>query len=239
MSGPGWPIEKGRHGRSRPARGIGEKLVQAVTNTRAMVRHLLPGMVLPGTIYFALSPHTSVIVALAAASSVPLLDIVVRFCRRETLPPVSLIFVGAAGISVLLAVLSGSPLFILVKGAVISAVLGIAFAVSAAMNRPLTRTAAIRLSTDCPKQRASLSERWHHPKALEIFKALSFGWGALLLLSAVQQATMAVLLSPGFVVALEGPLHTGIMAAGVVVSVLYVRRFRHSHPELGLLTARS
>jgi intracellular septation protein A len=239
MSDPRWPIEKGRHGRSRKATGIGEKFVQAVANKRAMVRHLLPGMVLPGAIYFALSSHTSVIVALAAASSVPLLDILVRMCRRETLPPVSLIFVAAAGVSVLLAVLSGSPLFILVKGAVISAVLGIAFSISAAMNRPLTRTAAIRLSTDCPKQRATLRERWHHPKALEIFKALSFGWGALLLLSAMQQAAMAILLSPGFVVALEGPLHTSIMGVGVLVSVLYVRRFRHSHPELGLLPARS
>jgi intracellular septation protein A len=213
--------------------------VHAVANKRAIARHLLPGMVLPGVIYFSLASHTSTIVALACASSVPLLDILFRAVRRESLPPVSLVFLGAAGLSVLLAVLSGSPLFILVKGAVISAVLGVAFAVSAAMNRPLTRTVAIRLSTDCPKTRETLTERWHHPKALDIFKALSFGWGVLLLLSAVQQAAMAVLLSPGFVVALEGPLHTGLMGLGVLVSVLYVRRFRHSHPELGLLPARS
>ena len=47
-----------------------------------------------------------------------------------------------------------------------------------------------------------------------------------------------LLLSDGTVMALEGPLTTGATLIGVAASVMYVRRFRHSHPELGLLPVR-
>ena len=43
---------------------------------------------------------------------------------------------------------------------------------------------------------------------------------------------------PGTVVALEGPITTAATLIGVTLSVIYVRRFRHSHPELALLPAR-
>ena len=68
---------------------------------------------------------------------------------------------------------------------------------------------------------------------------LSFGWAVLLLLSAGQQAGLAFTMSPGTVVALEGPITTAATLIGVALSVVYVRRFRHSHPELALLPSRS
>lgn len=208
---------------------------------RAMLRQILPGMVLPGTIYFlcTLGFGLGIIPALAFASGVPLIDVLSRLVRGKAPTAASLLFVVIAGFSVSLAVISGSPMFILLKGAVISVVLGVAFAVSAAMNRPLTRTFAVRLAGECAESRKTLNERWRHPKALDIFKVLSFGWAILLLLSAAQQIGLAFTLSPGTVVALEGPITTGATAIGVAASVLYVRRFRHSHPELGLLPVRS
>ncbi|MFN2544079.1 MAG: VC0807 family protein [Actinomycetota bacterium] len=206
-----------------------------------MLRQLLPGMVLPGTIYFiaTLAFGAGVIVALACASAVPLIDVLSRVLRGKAPTAASLLFVVIAGLSVSLAMISGSPMFILLKGAGISVVLGVAFAVSAAINRPLTRTFALRLSAECAESRRHLAERWRHPKALDIFKVLSFGWAILLLLSGGQQIGLAFTLSPGTVVALEGPITTGATAIGVAMSVLYVRRFRHSHPELGLLPVRS
>jgi hypothetical protein len=206
-----------------------------------MLRQLVPGMVLPGTIYFlaTLVFGAGVIVALAFASSVPLVDVLTRVVRGKAPTAASLLFVTIAGLSVSLAVVSGSPMFILLKGAGISAVLGVAFAVSAAINRPLTRTFAVRLSAECAESRRHLAERWRHPKALDIFKVLSFGWAVLLLLSAGQQVGLAFTLAPGTVMALEGPITTGATLIGVTMSVLYVRRFRHSHPELGLLPVRA
>jgi intracellular septation protein A len=207
---------------------------------RAMLRQLLPGMIFPGAIYFlsTLVFGASVVMGLALASSVPLIDVFTRVVRGKAPTIASLLFVTIATLSVSLSMVSGSPMFILLKGAVVSALLGMAFAISAALNRPLTRTFALRLSTECPDRRRHLAERWRHPKALDIFKVLAFGWAVLLLLSAGQQIGLALTMSPGTVVALEGPITTAATLVGVTLSVIYVRRFRHSHPELALLPAR-
>jgi hypothetical protein len=214
--------------------------VQATPHHRAMLRQLLPGMILPGTIYFlsTIVFGATVVLGLALASSVPLMDVLSRVVRGKAPTIASLLFVTIAALSVSLTIVSGSPMFILLKGAAVSALLGLAFAVSAALNRPLTRTFALRLSTECPDRRRHLAGLWRHPKALDIFKVLSFGWAVLLLLSAGQQVGLAFTMPPGTVVALEGPITTGATLIGVTLSVIYVRRFRYSHPELALLPAR-
>src|SRR5207247_973765 len=82
------------------------------------------------------------------------------------------------------------------KGAAMSGSLGVAFAVSAALRRPLTRTIAILLFAEHVVARRLLADRWRHPLALSVFRTLSFGWGLLLLLSALQQLVMVVSVSP-------------------------------------------
>jgi hypothetical protein len=202
---------------------------------RSILRQLLPGVFLPGLIYLVVSRQTSVLVALAAASSVPLLDVLSRLIRGKRPTWASLVFVGAAGISVGLAVTLRSPMFILVKGSVMSAILGLAFAVSAMIRRPLTRTLALRLSSEHAEGRRRLAERWRHPKAHAVFCTLSVAWGALLLAMAGQQAALAVTVSPGMVMAIDGPSHAVLTVLGIVWSILYVRRIQLRHPELGLL----
>jgi hypothetical protein len=149
------------------------------------------------------------------------------------------VFIVAAGISVTLAMLLDSPFFILVKGAAMSAILGLAFAISALIRRPLTRTLALRLSSDHPEGRRRLAERWGHPKAHAVFCTLSVAWGALLLAMAGQQAALAVTVSPGMVMAVDGPAHAVLTVLGVVWSILYVRRIELRHPDLGLLPVQA
>jgi hypothetical protein len=129
-------------------------------------------------------------------------------------------------------------MFILAKGAVLSAVFGLAFAGSAINGRPLTRTLAVRLSTDHAEARDTLNRRWAQPKALDVFKTLSMGWGLLLLALATQQTIWAITLSPGMMMALDPLVHGMATVAGIVVSVLYVRKLHRVHPELGLLPTR-
>jgi hypothetical protein len=202
-----------------------------------MARQLVPGLVLPGAVYFAVSRFAPVMVALAAASSVPLLDAVLRLARRRAPTPASVVFLLVAGVSVGLALHFRSPLFILARGAAISAGLGLAFALSAVVGRPLTRTLALRLSTEHREARLRLAERWGHPRALRVFRILSLGWGVLLLASAAQQAVVVLTMSPGVVMALEPPVRTAVTAIGVLTSVLYVRRIQQLHPDLRLLPA--
>jgi hypothetical protein len=150
-----------------------------------------------------------------------------------------LAFVGTTAASVGLAIWLRSPMLILVKGAVVSVLMGIAFAISALIRRPLTRTLAIRLSSDHAEGRRNLAERWRHPVALRVFCALSIGWGILLLVSGIQQAALALTISPGVFVALEPPVQASGTLIGIAVSILYVRRLQRAHPDLHLLPQRA
>src|SRR5205085_5338148 len=123
-----------------------------------------PGIALPGVIYVLASRFVPTIWALGAASSVPVLDSLWRLVRGKPVSAVGASVVCLTGASVALAVWLRSPMFILAKGAVLSALVGGAFAVSALMRRPLTRTLALHLSTDGHEDRRRLAERWRHPK---------------------------------------------------------------------------
>jgi hypothetical protein len=202
-----------------------------------MLGNLLPGIALPGLIYFLVSRRAPLIVALAAASAVPLLHAGFRLLRGKRPSTIGLVFVACTSVSIGLAIWLRSPTLMLARGAVISAVLGVAFAVSAAIRRPLTRTLAIVLSEDGRDARAALAERWAHPKVLSVFRVLAVGWGILLLMQAGQQAAMILTVSPGMVVAVEPPVQALATVLGTVVSIMYVRRKQRLHAEVRLLPA--
>lgn len=204
-------------------------------SVRAALAQLGPGLFLPGLIYVLVRPHASVVVALAAASSAPLLDALGRLARRRPLTPAGLLFVLFAGGSAGLAVFLDSPLFVLARGAVVSAALGLAFTLSAVVRRPLTRTLALRLSAEHREHRHHLAERWAHPQALAVFRTLSTGWGLLLLAAAGQQLAMALTLSPGLVMAVDPPMDAAVTAAGIAASILYVRRSQQRTPGLAII----
>src|SRR5690242_21437452 len=106
---------------------------------RRMLGNLLPGVALPGVIYFLVSRHAPLIVALAAASAVPLLHTGWRLLRGARPSALGLVFVCSTGASIGLAIWLHSPRLMLAKGVVVSAGLGVAFAASAAIRPPLTR----------------------------------------------------------------------------------------------------
>jgi hypothetical protein len=208
------------------------------THYRVIMRQLLPAVILPGSIYFIAVHWVPMLVALALASSVPLLDLVVRVVRRKRLRPLTVGFVAFAGLSVGLALALRSPMFILARGAVVSGVLGLAFGVSVLVRRPLCRTIAIVLAAEHALSRRLLADRWRHPRAAAVFTTLSIGWAVLLVLSALQQGVMVLTVSPGTVMAAEPAVQATVTIVGTAASILYVRRSQHGHPELGILPQR-
>src|SRR5438067_370715 len=113
------------------ARSADSRNEMQMKHARTMARQLLPGIALPGLIYLLVSQHVSVLIALTAASSVPLLDATYRAVTGRSQSPVGLIFLAMTGGSVGLAFWLRSPMFILAKGAVVTAIIGLAFAISA------------------------------------------------------------------------------------------------------------
>lgn len=207
-------------------------------NVGAMARQLVPGLALPGLIYFALVGRTGMMAALAAASLVPALDSVLRLIRGKRPSFVGTVFLAVTAVSIGLAAWLDQPWFIMGKGAALSAVMGIALVLSAAMDRPLTRTLAIRLLTDDRRSRARLAGRWSRPQAVTVFRHLALGWGLWLLASAVQQGAMVMAVSPGVFMAIEPPVRAVLTGLGILASVAYVRRRQQADPELGLLPTR-
>ena len=203
-----------------------------------MVRHALPGFVLPALVYFLLKPHLGVLIALATAACLPVVDAVVRKLRGRAQNMMALVFLPMTAIGIGLAAMLHSPVFILAKGGVTSAMMGIAFAISAFVGRPLTRTMALHLSSDHQESRSRLAERWAGPQAHAVFCILSIGWGVLMLAIGGQQIVLALSASPGLVMLLEPPVHAVATILGIAGSVLYVRRIQRRHPELALLPTR-
>jgi hypothetical protein len=204
-----------------------------------MAWQMIPGFVLPAVVYFSLSPHVGVLMALVAAASVPIVDAAVRVLRGRAQNGMALVFLPSTAIGIGLAALLHSPVFILAKGGVTSAMMGLAFAFSAIIRRPLTRTMALHLSSDQHDGRRRLAERWGHPKATDVFRILSIAWGLLLLGLGGQQILLAVSASPGLVMLLEPPVHAVVTLLGIVGSVLYVRRIQLLHPEIAMLPTRA
>jgi hypothetical protein len=209
------------------------------SHIRSMARQMVPGCVLPAAIYFSLSPHLGVLIALVVAASVPIVDAGVRVFRGRAQNGMALVFLPCTAIGIGLAALLHSPVFILAKGGVTTAIMGLAFGVSAIIGRPLTRTIALHLSSDQHDGRRHLAERWGHPKATDVFRILSVGWGVLLLALGGQQIALAVSASPGLVMLLEPPIRAVVTLLGIVSSVLYVRRIQQVHPEIAMLPTRA
>lgn len=204
-------------------------------NYRAMARQLLPGLVLPGLVYWIVSRHTSTMPALSAASLVPAVDILTRLVRGKRPTFVSVAFLALTGTSIVLATALHAPWFITGRGAALSAVFGIALVLSGFMGRPLTKTLAVRLCSTDAEQRERLAASWSRPKTVAVFRTLALGWGLWLLASAIQQGAMVIAVSPGVFMAVEPPLRAALTGIGILASIAYVRRCQTADPELALL----
>lgn len=205
-------------------------------HVRATVSALVPGMLLPGLVYVVASRRLPVLESVVLAGAVPAVDALVRLLRGRGLNPASVLFALGAVVSAALALWSGSTQFVLMKGAVVSVALGAAFALSAAIGRPLTRSIAIRLAGGGRDGRRHLAARWSHPSVFDLFRALSLGWALLLVMQGAQQAVLAATASPGTVLVLGRPIQLAGTIAGIGLSVAYVRRRQRRQPELAVLT---
>jgi hypothetical protein len=209
------------------------------SHVRSMARQMIPAFVLPATLYFSLSPHVGVLLALMVAASVPVFDSLIRILRGRAQNGMALMFLPMTAIGVGLAALLHSPVFILAKGGVTTVLMGLAFGFSAIVGRPLTRTMALHLSSDHHEARRRLAERWHHPMTTSVFCVLAVAWGVFMLAMGGQQIFLAISASPGLVMLVEPPVHAVGTILGIVCSVLYVRRVQRLHPEIALLPSRA
>lgn len=91
----------------------------------------------PYLVYELAEPYTGGLVALGLSAMPPAIESVWSVARKRKLDAVSALVLGGLAISVLLVALGGSERVLLLRDSLVTSVVGLAFAVSAAFRRPV------------------------------------------------------------------------------------------------------
>lgn len=192
----------------------------------ASIRALLPTLTFDvvGTmgIYFLLVPHfgATSVWPILGASLVPVISNVFNFVRRHTFDVVGIIVLIGLLAGVVPAIFSGSQRLLLVRESFISGLLGLILILSALLHRPLAYYVIREFLTAneaLPHERWDvLWKSWYFRHTI---RAMTIGWGALLLGEFVLRAFMALRMNIAFVLG-AGPLFMTILLllAGLVTA---------------------
>ncbi len=109
-----------------------------LTRQRVMMAvELLVNLGLPWCVYTWAKPRYGEVHAIMASAAPPIVWSVVEFARRRKVDALSVIVLGGIGLSLVGFALGGSPRLLLMRESLITGLIGVAFIVSAAINRPL------------------------------------------------------------------------------------------------------
>ncbi|MGW4488179.1 VC0807 family protein [Amycolatopsis sp. NPDC004368] len=186
-----------------------------------LLRRLLPSLVLnvavPLGVYLILEPVVgSEVVALAISAAIPLLVTVGEFAVRRRLDPVGAVAIaGFVAMLVVLGLTGGNELVLKLQEAVLTGPLGLVLIASALIGKPLLlvvhRFAGAREGRSVPR------------RALTVLTALV---GGVLVLHAVVLLVLAISLPTATFLAVGKPIGWAVIAAGLVVGLVYRNRLR-------------
>lgn len=172
----------------------------------ASIRALLPTLAfdIAGTmgVYYLLLPHfgNTSIWPILGASLVPVLSNVFNFVRRHSFDVVGIIVLLGLVIGMLPAVFGGTQRLLLVRESFVTGLLGVVLLVSALRRRPLAYYVIREFLT---ANEALPHERWDMLWQCGYFRhtirAMTIGWGALLVGEFVLRAFMALRMNVAFV----------------------------------------
>lgn len=134
-----------------------------------------------------------------------------------------LMLVFALGL--VLSLVSGSPIFLLIKESFGTGVVGLVFLGSIFVGRPLIYYAARRMTDGAGRQR--LEESWQaRPEMRRPFIMMSAVWGGGLLLEALARIPLVLVLPVDVMAGLSSGLFAAVMVILTVWNAAYVRRIR-------------
>jgi intracellular septation protein A len=169
------------------------------------IRALLPTLTfdVAGTmgVYFILKGHfaSTSIWPILGASLVPAVSNIYNWARRRTLDIVGLIVLLSMLLGVLPAIFGGNPRLLLVRESFFTGLIGVVLLASALLHRPLAYYVIREFLT---ANEALPHERWDHLWKSWYFRhsirAMTIGWGALLIGEFVLRAFMALRMNVAF-----------------------------------------
>lgn len=144
--------------------------------------------------------------------------------RFRRLGPLGLLVLGTIIVGVAGSLVSGDPVFALVKESFVTAALAAAFLGSLAAPRPLIFVLGRHFATgNDPAQVARWEARWQLPAFRAVMRRMTMVWGFGYLLDAGARAIIAVYLAPQIAVVASPLLAVGVTIALILWTSWYAR----------------
>ena len=195
----------------------------AARDTGAIARGLSWDVGLPLATYYALHAlGVGDLPALLAASVAAAVRVVVVAVRDRSLNPFATLMLIVFGIGVLLALVSGDPRFLLLKGSITTGAVALVFLATAWRGIPLTLAG---MQSFRPSEREALAEEYRtDPEVRHGYRLSSLVWGVGLLLEAAVRVPLVFLLPVSVMVGLSAALMVATFAGLIAWNVWYVKR---------------
>lgn len=189
---------------------------------------LVLNVVAPFATYELMTGHgSSELTALAVGSIFPVLGIGFAAIRNRRLDWLGVITLAAIVVG-LVGALFVSPRFLLLKGSIVTATIGLAFLGSLVAPRPLIFVLARQMNASDPRARAALDDRWSSsPQARRRIRRLTGLWGLALVGEAATRVALSYLVAPATLLLVSPLLAAAVFGAMVLWSI---RGYR-AHPR--------
>ena len=165
-----------------------------------MLLGLIPGIVgnavIPVVAYTVLTGRGwSPVASLTTSAAFPVIATLISIARTRSLDGLALVSLILIVLGLLGSLVSGSPRFLLMKESVLTAVLGIAFAVSMALPRPLAFFFGRQFATaGDPARVRTWNSYWVYPQFRRVQYTITAVWAVFLLLDAGARVVLTVVL---------------------------------------------
>ena len=225
-------MERGGSGNPGAAvRGVGTPLRRAGgylrTNGFRLGAEIMVNFVMPYVIYDQASPALGEVGALIASSAPPLVWSLVEFARRRTVDAVSLLALAGIALSLLAFVGGGSVHLLQLREKLVTALIGLAFLVSLAVDRPLVyQLARAGLARRKPSELAAFEALRDNPRFRRSMAFMTLVWGFGLLGEAVLSCALVYTLNVREYLIIGPILGNGSMCALGLWTFWYSRRKR-------------
>jgi hypothetical protein len=197
---------------------------------RVVVSRGLPNVAVAGlapvVTYFTLRPHVRrAAIALAVSFAIPVVWAALCAAWRRRVNLTGMLSIGAYGLALIVTVLSGgSPLPLELQRAAETGAVGAACVISVGLRRPLL-VPALRCLVRRSGRRSGTSRRGIDNPALRYrLSVATLLVGAICLVDATVQATLALALPPGVFVAASTPARVAVFVGGGAMLVWCARR---------------
>ena len=199
---------------------------------RSTLRNLTPSLlfsaILPFLLYQYLTAHqVSTVNALSATAVFPVLGIVLGWLRTRQLDIIGVIVLIFLVLGLLTSLISGSPLFFLIKESVLTALFGSVFLGSLLLPRPLMFYLGRQFySSGDPNRAARFEERWQYPSFRFTQQLMTVVWGCALIAEALLRVGLVFVLPIPIFLLVSPVMGMAIIVGLIIWTMSYARRRR-------------